>query len=350
MRRLLFPSPMSSPRRRGSSYFRRFWIPAFAGMTLLLASSSQAGDTGLSGFNSRTFRSSSDGSGVYSVTGVSILPHLQWTLGSFTNVATSSLKVVNPANLTTIELVDIYWDQQFSASMGLLDRVMVGMGIPVTLYQTGTHFNTQQKYKTSALGDLWIDGKYRFWKGKGWIPDLALYSTVSFPTGSRSRFTGDENVGWENRLIAEKSFETGDLFVNLGYRLVDSVRVVSTTMDDTLTFGVGGRYILPWQNQSWAVETEFFGKSVLENSSETTTPVEWRLGGRKQLKQFAVYSGFGVGLTSAFGTPRFHGLAGVQYNGPETKKRIKPPVPLATPPVLVHTVHSRLSNCWRFKV
>jgi len=316
------------------------WL--FQSIALLFISSlSWAGNTGLQGFNSRTFKPASDGSGIYNVTGTSILPHQHFTLGVTTNVASGLVRVVNPANNTTTKIIDLYLDQNFLFSLGLLDQWMVGGGIPFTFYQSGRNFNTQTDYTAASLGDVWLDAKWRFWQGPDWWPDLAFYSALSFPTGSRSQFTGDSSISWENKVIAEKSLPDVDIFANMGYRLVDSVQVLSTTQDDEFSFGIGGRYFLPWQNRSWGIETELIGKTILDHSTEVTTPIEWRLGGHKRLtKDLSVSSGLGVGLTEAFGTPGFRWFTGIRYHGPEgVKRHFGPPVLPKPDLTFVYAVH-----------
>src|SRR3989338_9482009 len=136
-----------------------------------------AGNTGLIGFNSRQFAPSFDGSGIYNVYGSEISPHLKFSFGFFSDVETSSLKIVNPANRVTTKILDFAWNNNFLASMGLWDRGGVGMGIPVTFYQSGTNFNTRLGYSAATLGDIRLGGKYRFLESdREWLPDLAIVS------------------------------------------------------------------------------------------------------------------------------------------------------------------------------
>ena len=111
------------------------------------------------------------------------------------------------------------------------------------------------------------------------------------------------------------------------------MRILSSEFGDAFTFGVGARYQLPWQQKSWAVETELVGEKLFTDTKQSTVPLEWRLGVRKtvlgskskvhssrdleprtsNLERCSYYFGVGKGLTSAIGSPAFRVFGGFTW-------------------------------------
>ncbi|MDO8494085.1 MAG: hypothetical protein Q7S68_01950, partial [Deltaproteobacteria bacterium] len=148
---------------------------------------------------------------------------------------------------------------------------------------------------------------------------IAIFSQFNFPTGSREKWTGERGMTWEYRVVGEKAFTVlGSKFEvlgNVGFKVRKEVQVLASNYGDTFTFGVGGRYHLPWQNKSWAVESELVGESFFADTRDSGVPMEWRLGGRKKLDEKKnILFGIGRGLTNSVGAPQFRLFGGVQWN------------------------------------
>ncbi|OGQ06144.1 MAG: hypothetical protein A2712_00450 [Deltaproteobacteria bacterium RIFCSPHIGHO2_01_FULL_43_49] len=306
-------------------------------MLLLMCSKGYAGDTGLMGFDRQLFKPAADQSGIYNVVGTEIPPNLKVRAGFATNLGSDSNTVVVPATGRQVEVLDFFWGGDFLVASSYWDHFSFGLGLPVLFVQSGTNFNTLQSFTASSLGDLRLDLKYRLAKESKKFPALALFSRFSFPTGSQAKFTGERGVSWDYRLVGDKAFDVlGSTFYvlgNVGFKLRKTVRILSSEFGDAFTFGVGARYQLPWQQKSWAVETELVGEKLFTDTKQSTVPLEWRLGVRKtvlgskskvhssrdleprtsNLERCSYYFGVGKGLTSAIGSPAFRVFGGFTW-------------------------------------
>ena len=284
----------------------------------------QAGDTGLAGFNSQLFRPQVDGYGLYNVSGSKVLPHLNYSFGLITNYSKNSMSAIVPARRTSIKLVDANFTGDFSAALGLFNFIDFGVNVPIAFYQDGINFNTVSKYKTTSIGDIRFDVKFRALKDKPKSLGISFLSSTSFPTGSRYKFTGDRGLTWEGRLIIDKSFKPISLFANVGYRITKAVTVLATNVDDKITFGGGLLFPIPAGDRSWALLAEVYGETVAKNITKTTTPLEVRGGVRKKFKSgITLDLGGGGGVTDAMGLPNFRIFAGISFNLANRIKKLR---------------------------
>lgn len=283
-----------------------------------------AGDSGLAGFNSQMFKPQVDGYGLYNVSGSKVLPHLKYSFGFYANYSKNSLSAIVPARRASIKLIDSNLAGDFNAALGVFNFMDFGVNVPVAFYQNGRNFNTLSKYGTSTVGDIRFDVKFRALKDKPRSVGLAFLSSASFPTGSRYKFTGDRGLAWEGRLVIDKSFKPISLHANVGYRITKAVTILSTNVDDRITFGGGLAFPIPAGDRSWSVLAEVYGETVAKNMTKTTTPIEVRGGVRKKFKSgIALNLGGGGGVTSAMGSPDFRIFAGISFNLADRIKALK---------------------------
>lgn len=288
-------------------------------MILLFPIKGYTGDTGLMGTNRQLFQPVADQTGIYNLVGTEIPPSLKLRTGFATSFGNTSDTVVVPATGRQVEILDYFWQGDFMAASGYWDHWSAGLTLPVLFVENGTNFNTLQSFTTSALGDLRLDLKYRFAKETQKFPAVAFFSRFSFPTGSQAKWTGERGVTWDYRIVAEKSFEVRgskfDVLGNVGFKIRKNVRVLSSEFGDAFTFGVGGRYQLPWQNKTWAVESELVGEKFFSDTRVSSVPLEIRFGGRKEFtkKPAQIFFGVGKGLTNAVGSPTFRVFGGVTW-------------------------------------
>lgn len=297
----------------------KFWKPIYAIFGLifvsLLSSISFAGNIGIEGFNVQRFVPNFDGLGIYNVQGSNVLPHLKYSTGFTANLSRDSARIYMPARNSALKAVDDNLTMDFNAAMGLADFMEVGIGIPFTPIQTGTNYNNLQGYTASSVGDVRLDVKFEAFRDKPKSIGLSFLSEASFPTGNRSAFTGNDGVTWEGKAIIGKSFEPVSLYANAGYKFIKAVKVLSTTYDDTLTFGGGVTVRLPFDEKSWILKTEVTGETVASNMNSDLTPVEVRGGVRKEFKSgIALDVGGGRGITRAIGSPSFRVFAGLSFD------------------------------------
>lgn len=278
---------------------------------LVAIATSSFASTGLQGFNLQTFRPPSDGSGTFNLTGSKTRGHLRPHFGLISNVAGSLLSAGNPVNNEATKIVNTLFTTDFSASMGFAKFINIGIDVPVVFFENGRNYNTTNYFKTATMGDLRADVKFKI------IDGIALLSSVSFPTGSRSKFTGTDGVSYNGKLILDKDF--GRLYVdtNIGYLAMKGTTVAETDIDDQLTYGLGAVYVLPVWNDSLSIIGEVFGATVIKSVKKKTSSLE-ALGGIR--KKFASGLSFEIAggreIIDAIGSPNYRAVAGLTYDLP----------------------------------
>ncbi|MFH1652478.1 MAG: OmpA family protein [Pseudomonadota bacterium] len=289
-------------------------------------------DTNLSGFNVQHFRLTTDGSGSLSVYGSQTLGHLTPRFRLDTHIGSGFISAGNPVNNSVVDLVGTLWTTDLSFSLGILEFIDVGLQIPLNLYENGTD-DRQNSFHTTSLGDIAFEGKVRGLPESDKIPGVAFQVRLTASTGDRGKFTGEGSVTSEFRAIVDKNLNRFYIAANLGYKIIDrhqltnpaTGRVWNIVDDDRLTFGLAARYRLPWQKDTWAINAQVVGESVLGESFKMMTPIEMDIGVQKELsKNFIVELGGGFGLTSAVGSPAYRIFAGLTYNfSPLKDKHVK---------------------------
>lgn len=272
-----------------------------------------ADDTALNGFNALSLRPVT-GDGLYGVAASATIPPRTYTFGLMWNFARHITNVVMPARAATVDLVGTNLTGDLHASLGLFRWMDIGCDIPLVFYQSGTNFTSLQPYQTAAVGDIRFDTKVRLLKDQPKSIGVAFLSSATFPTGSRQKFTGDDGLTWEGRLLLEKSFRPFSLYANIGYRFAKAVIVLSTTRDDRITFG-GGIRVPMVRSGDLALLGEVVSETGVADHSRVATPIEVRAGLRKVFASGLVIDlGGGAGLTRAYGNPDYRVMAGLSFN------------------------------------
>lgn len=337
-------------------FFRMKWKLTLSLIFLFCLISSSivyASDTGLSGFNIQSFRLTSDSSGVFSLYGSETLGHLNPAFRLDFQDSGSLINAGNPVNNQKTDLIKNLLTMDVMAGMGVSDFINVGVNVPVNLYEKGISVN-QETFQTSSLGDISFEGKIRLLKNRPKLFGGALLVRVTAPTGKMAKFTGDDGPTLEFKAITDKQWNDFYATINFGYRLIKKHQVynISTgvpwdiTNDDRITFGFGAKYILPWQSKSWSVAVQLTGETVLDNIQRVTTPLEFIVGGRKEIKHgLSIELGAGKGLTNAIGSPSFRVFTGLGYDFSGFQRRTQNIVPCNVPeektsvPELFHVVY-----------
>lgn len=273
-----------------------------------------AQSTNLAGYNIQLFQPATDGEGVMSVAGTETLGHLVPHIGLYTNLSRGLMTAGNPVNTQTIDIIDTFLTGDFLFSIGLSDYLNVGIDVPIFFYEQGRDFNTTNTFSTAGIGDIRLDLKGRLLQDKPKQPGIAFLSSIYFPSGEQSKFTGSENVSYQGRLIVDKQFKYFYLSTNVGYKFVPQQTVAGIDYDDEITFGFGTSIPLPVWNKSLELIGEVYGSTVIKDTIETTTPVEALGGIRKYFKNnLALTLAGGAGLTSGGGAPQYRIISGLTY-------------------------------------
>ncbi len=273
------------------------------------------------------------------------LPHLSYSLGLWTNYSRDSLTIynVNPQTNTVGAPAAQTMRDNLSADLvfaiGLWDRLQVGIGLPMTLLQTGDDYyltaGSAPKASGFTLGDPWIDIKVRIIGGdRGFNLAIAPFLTIPASLATANSFGGDSNVTLGGNVLAGWEGERWRAGLRVGflYRPTESY-YFSTTIGSELMYSAAVAYdVLDKHRLSVVLDVDgrtdiAFGCPAGNPTCSTgisnvdATPLEADLGVKARLVRglFVTVAG-GAGLTKGVGSPQARGILGVTYS-PDARDR-----------------------------
>jgi outer membrane protein OmpA-like peptidoglycan-associated protein len=209
-------------------------------------------------------------------------------------------------------------DQLFlhlGASLVLVDRIRLGLSLPLALYQMGFSggAGTPNPPSKAAVGDLRAGADLRLLGEYGDPFQLALGGQVWVPTGPVSQYTGDGVARGEPHLLIAGDLLDFAYAVHFGYE----VRGLKGTFQGTqfgneLAAGIAlglriadKKLLLGPELNTWTLATDAF--------KSQTSPTEILLGGHYRQGDWKFGAGIGVGFQQAFGSPGFRAILGVDW-------------------------------------
>lgn len=318
----------------------------FGLMMLLIPLSAHATDTGLTGFNVQRFHPTADDSGIFSLYGTRTPGHLKPVLRFQFQGMGGLLDANDPSTGRKTKLVDQYFGADLTASIGLGNRVDVGLILPVYFYNSAFNVNDGRRIRSIGIGEMLIDSKVWILKDEPRSVGLGLMGRLSLPTGNTGLFMGWNKPTGEFRLILDKSISSFYIVGNVGYRIAPRTRVVDSISntpwniidDDALTFGLGFSYTMPFQNRSWDLMASIHGESITRDFKKSTTPLEVSAGIRKRFDNgLSINLGVSRRIYDAMGAPSYMFFACLSFDSGMRKRDIA-----------LHETLSRLRNVNNF--
>ena len=276
-----------------------------------------------------------------SVEAATPLPHLGFAVGLYFNYARNTFSIYryDPANeriaqnraalLRTAVGADVY------AALGVINRLQIGLALPMTVYQSGTTFTdinpqpggTEVKAPNGfALGDPRLYLKVRLY-GKATGAQFSLSHWLSFPFGNDKQFGGEKHFsgfagearalfGWD----AER-WRVG-LFLGFLWRAHAS-KFFSTEISHQVTAGGAVAFDAV---KKFSIILEIFGRNEL-TSNINNTALEVSLAGRiRPTRGLMLDLGLGTGIIKGLGSPEPRVFFGLAY-ARDTKDRDKDGIP-----------------------
>ncbi|MEY4583003.1 MAG: hypothetical protein RL701_7706 [Pseudomonadota bacterium] len=206
-------------------------------------------------------------------------------------------------------IIEHQWFAHLGASVVLLDRLRLGLNLPVALVTDGDRVRVGTTVYAAesgaSLGDIRLGADLRLYGRYGDPVTMAIGAQVYAPTGSREAFTGDGKFRVAPRLQVAGQvgvFEySGRLALN--YRAqrdwLDGVPV-GTEIGFAATAGISAR------QRALLFGVELWGSTVVINRGafdKATTPLEFTAGVHWRPRDFRAGLGVGPGLTRGYGSP-----------------------------------------------
>jgi OOP family OmpA-OmpF porin len=210
-------------------------------------------------------------------------------------------------------------------SVGLGDRIALGLSLPSAVYQKGTDVSDRVsgavRLPKSALGDVGLSAKAVL------LPSgdlggfaLAALARVTLPTGDPTSYLSDGNATGELRLLSELSL------VAVTVRATAGVKVRGR---ETSYAGQGFGHELPWGaalvvrpqafgwddrgRWSWSLETHGAVAVTPSFAAAAASPAVIGAVARYTPSEFSVLAGVEAPLSSAVGVPSVRGVLGLGW-------------------------------------
>jgi outer membrane protein OmpA-like peptidoglycan-associated protein len=241
--------------------------------------------------------------------------NLGYGFGLFLHFADDAVVVRNAATGNVVGTpLDGAASLDLLASIGLLDRLELGIGFPVRIYYTGDG-SAAPLVASRGIGDLRLAPKVEIVHGGNARVWWALGASVpfTFPTGDDHALRGSSGVTAEPRLLL--GLYPGRLAVvaNGGFLFR---RNESFSPGDEVTFGLALTYALKPARDLVHLHAELSGGWLpsVHGRALLDLPLE-ALGGviLQPDPRWSVYAMGGVGITNGLAVPDFRVVAGVRY-------------------------------------
>ncbi|WP_437570502.1 thrombospondin type 3 repeat-containing protein [Sorangium sp. So ce542] len=294
----------------------------------------------------RGFRASIDpGAGVYSEPAAT--PDTgEWSASLWASYAYRPIVLRHPAsNEARFDVLRHQASADFAAGVGIARRLLVGLTLPVVLYQSGdaptsdaTRVLGDTWVPAQALGDLGLVGKLTLVQptaGELGGLALALHERFTLPTGDEASFVGEGSVTNELRLLAEYRLIAFGAHLAAGLKLrADEARFgcratpptasgdpCPTVFGHELPFGLG----LSFRPQILGIDPEGRATFFLEAHGhlplspiapfehQETAALELGLAARYALGDVSFLGGVGTALVGGVGTSPLRAVLSVAW-------------------------------------
>lgn len=188
------------------------------------------------------------------------------------------------------------------ASVGVGDRLLLDLAVPVALYQSGSApFPGMAEVASSGVGDFKLGARLALGRALG--AAFALGGELWLPTGSPDAFMSDGTARAQLKLVASRTFGPLDVSADLGALYRKSLDAGYTTVGPALTYGAGAA----WRLGDFRVGPELFGRWQFEGTA--VSPLEALLGAHWRSGRLDAGLGVGTGLNLAPGAAPLRILA-----------------------------------------
>ncbi len=269
------------------------------------------------------FRLSSDGAGILDVEWAAVTGHKVLDLAMWLGWADDPLTLNGPTDEgrgRVASLVSSRMAGNLLGSIGLYDRVQLGIEVPLILYQgedVGGLMETVASPSSFGLGDLRLVPKIGILRQSEFGVNVAAAVGFTLPTSSSNTYFG-ESAALAPEILVSRSFASGvRLAANIGMLNRKRTRVLDLIINDELQtrLGLGYRFAdkggPPLElDISYALATglgDILG-AYNRNYSEIKAGANYDLPG-----PVGVFAGAGLGTSEGFGTPDWRVLAGLRF-------------------------------------
>lgn len=258
--------------------------------------------------------------------------------------------LINPDGSENTSVVTGQFFLHVSGSLVILDRLRLGMSLPLALAQegstTGGFVNGQRIVgdTNAGIGDLRASADLRLLGNYGDKLTLGVGGRIWFPTGDPKKFLGDPGVRVGPHVAVAGDIGAFAYAASIGvvYRENNAVFAGHATgTEANFNVAAGFRAL----HKKLLIGPELYGSTIVSTSDaifgERTTPLGLLISGHYTAGDVRIGLGAGPGLSHAAGTAAFRALVSLEYapGMPAPAREPPPPSQPLPPPVLSDRDH-----------
>jgi len=252
--------------------------------------------------------------------------HLQWSVGAWASYAYHLVQIEDASDQVVSVPVRHQLSLDYVASLGLTDRLALGVVLPTVAYQSGddnvgSYVEGAVALPKAAIGDLGFTAKASLIP-RGDIGGFALsaLARVSLPTGNSASYISESAATGELRVLGELSLVALTLRATAGMHMRGAERTYANAeFGHDLPWGIGIS-LLPQvfgldPGGHWQGTLEAHGAIALTPSfgSKLQSPAALGASVRYLFSDIALTLGGELPLSDAVGAPSVRALFGIQY-------------------------------------
>jgi len=210
---------------------------------------------------------------------------------------------------------------QIVGTLGLFDRLVLWIGLPVNLFMTGHRYEGLPEPDGTRPGDPYFGIRGRIWGEPddrfGFGAQAAVSAPLAHAADDDIWFSGEQTFAGAATLLAELRWRYGVVTANIGARFRQPSDVTTTEIGQEFVWGLGLTFpILPG---TLAAYLETYGATTFAIfGAREATPVELLAGVRVwEDHGLSVSAAAGAGLTRGYGAPDVRGVISMSWTLPE---------------------------------
>lgn len=246
-----------------------------------------------------------------------------WNVAAWFSYANRQI-VIERTNGPNAALLDHQLSLDYLASIGIGERLALGLSLPTVLYQTGDDtqsFTGLPAPPRTALGDIALTAKATL------LPSdelggfgLGAIARVSAPTGNDESYLAEKSVTGELRLLAELRLIALDVRATAGAHVRGSEQTyLGSTFGNDLPWGASislRPQVLGLDDKgrwTWTLETHGAIAATPSFASGAQSPALYGASARYAIGDVSVIAGVELPFTDAIGNPRVRAVLGIGW-------------------------------------
>jgi large repetitive protein len=223
----------------------------------------------------------------------------------------------------------------FAFALGLIDRLVVYAGLPVSFVMTGDDVASAPAPEGTNVGDFYLGLRARIWGDPGDLFAIGAQATLTAPTAGAMAdtlaYAGEQSFTGHLEVMGELRVSRVRITLDVGARFRDPMRLSTLTVGHELTYGLGLTVDIV---ERWLLgQLEIYGATTFERFADReSSPLEALIGGIVTIgPSWRIGLAAGPGLSRGYGSPDARVVLNLGYSwapsaAPEPEPQPQPEV------------------------